>query len=369
MARISTKVATKPKPQERPEGAPRVILITGLEAERKQAEALLYLKQADPEFADFDAETLDSTHASADQVLGAVGTVPFGNGKKVVLLRDTQQLDAEEQKRLAAGLDRIPPQGLLVLHTGSPTVEDGKVKRGTSVSTELANAVKKLGEVRDFALPKIEDLRGHLIQETRRLGKTLDGDALALLSQLPADDIRHIGTELEKAALHAGNSPRITALDVEATLSRGPDDVIFKLCDAVGMRKTKEALQHVNSLFRGSGRPDSVAPRTLVLLARQIRLVMQFRYLGEKKMAGRNAQPVSSQVAALLPADGAASIIGNPRTSWMADKYVNQARNFTLAELEERLEKLLNADLMLKGVTPGGDNPQAVLQRLVIELC
>ena len=86
-------------------------------------------------------------------------------------------------------------------------------------------------------------------------------------------------------------------------------------------------------------------------------------------MAGRNAQPVSSQVAALLPADGAASIIGNPRTSWMADKYVNQARNFTLAELEERLEKLLNADLMLKGVTPGGDNPQAVLQRLVIELC
>ena len=156
---------------------------------------------------------------------------------------------------------------------------------------------------------------------------------------------------------------------MEATLSRGPDDVIFKLCDAVGMRKTKEALQHVNSLFRGSGRPDSVAPRTLVLLARQIRLVMQFRYLGEKKMAGRNAQPVSSQVAALLPADGAASIIGNPRTSWMADKYVNQARNFTLAELEERLEKLLNADLMLKGVTPGGDNPQAVLQRLVIELC
>lgn len=360
---------TKSKPQERPEGAPRVILLTGLEADRKHAEALACLKHADPDFADFDAETLDGAHASAEQVLGAVGTVPFGNGKKVVLLRDTQQLDAEEQKRLAAGLDRIPVNGLLVLHTGSPIVEDGKAKRGTSVSTELANAVKKLGEVRDFALPKVDDLRGHLLQEARRLGKTLDSDALALLSQLPADDVRHIGTELEKAALHAGAHPRITAADVEATLSRGPDDVIFKLCDAVGMRKSKEALLHVNMLFRGSNRPESVAPRTLVLLARQIRLVMQFRFLGEKKMAGRNAQPVSAEIAALLPTDGAATLLANPRTSWMADKYVNQARNFTLAELEERLEKLLNADLALKGALPGGDNPQAVLQRLVIELC
>jgi len=32
-------------------------------------------------------------------------------------------------------------------------------------------------------------------------------------------------------------------------------------------------------------------------------------------------------------------------------------------------EKLLNADLTLKGVLPGGDSPQAVIQRLVVELC
>lgn len=363
------KSTDKAKPAERPEGPARVVLLTGLEAERKQAEALGYLKQADPDFADFDAEQLDAAHASAEQILGAVGTVPFGQGKKVVLVRDTQQLDTEDQKRLVAGLDRIPATGLLILHTGSPIIEDGKTKRGSTVGTELVNAVKKLGEVRDFALPKVEDLRGHLIQEARRLGKALDSEALALLSQLPADDVRHIGTELEKAALHAGESPKITAADVEATLSRGPDDVIFKLCDAVGMRRSKEALQHVNTLFRGSSRPESVAPRTLVLLARQIRLVMQFRFLGEKRMAGRNAQPVSPQVAALLPSDGAASILSNPRTAWMADKYVAQARNFTLAELEERLEKLLNADLALKGSLPGGDNPQAVLQRLVVELC
>ena len=248
-------------------------------------------------------------------------------------------------------------------------MEEGKARRGTVVGTELLNLVKKLGRVEEFGLLKVDDLRGHLVQEAKRLGKMIDGDALTLLSQLPAEDARRVDSELEKAALHAGDAHRITTADVEATLSRGPDDVIFKLCDAVGMRKPKEALQYVTTLFRGGARPESVAPRTLVLLARQIRLIAQFRYLGEKRMAGRNAGPISPEIAAQIPSDGAASMLTNPRMSWMADKYVSQARLFTPAELTERLEKLMQADLMLKGVLPGGDNPQAVLQRLVVELC
>jgi hypothetical protein len=62
-------------------------------------------------------------------------------------------------------------------------------------------------------------------------------------------------------------------------------------------------------------------------------------------------------------------MMANPRMSWMADKYVGQARKFTGEEIAHRLERLLHADLMLKGIEPGGDAPQAVLQRLVVELC
>jgi DNA polymerase III delta subunit len=221
----------------------------------------------------------------------------------------------------------------------------------------------------DFALPKADDLRGWLTKEARALGKTLAPDAMAQLLQLPGDDISRVGTELAKAAAHAGDDPVISGADVEATLSRGADDVIFKLCDAVGMRRTQEALGYVSALFRGSQRPESVAPRTLVLLARQMRLLAQFRYLGERRMAGRGAGPVSPEVMALLPGDGAGGMLTNPRTSWMADKYVNQARNFTGSELAERMESLLNADLSLKGVIPGGDDPRMVMQRLVVELC
>jgi DNA polymerase III delta subunit len=74
-------------------------------------------------------------------------------------------------------------------------------------------------------------------------------------------------------------------------------------------------------------------------------------------------------IAALLPSDGAAASLANPRTAWMADKYMSQARNFSGVELLDRLEKLLQADLALKGIAPGGGDPHLVLQRLVVELC
>jgi DNA polymerase III delta subunit len=349
-----------------------VFLIVGTESGKKSAEAQAMLDRAvDKDFADFDAEVMDGAGLAAERPLSAAATVPLGAGKRVVLVRDTQQMDAEEQKRLAAGLAKVPESGLLILHTGTPIVEDGKTKRASVVATELANVVKKVGQVVEFALPKAggDDVRAWAQREAKALGKSLAPDALALLTALPDADVGRIGTEVAKAAAYAGDAPTITGSDVEAVLSRGADDVIFKLCDAVGMRRTKEALGHVSTLFKGGGRPESVAPRALVLLARQVRLLAQFRYLGERRMAGRGAGPVPPEVAVLFPSDGAAGMLSNPRTSWMADKYVAQARNFSGGELAERLEKLLTTDLTLKGALPGGDSPQAVLQRLVVELC
>jgi len=243
------------------------------------------------------------------------------------------------------------------------------VRRQSVVSTELTNAVRKLGDVIDFAAPKAEELRPRLIAAARAMGKTIDSGALALLLQMPSEDLRHAEVELEKAALHAGDSDRIGIADVEAVLSRGPDEVIFKLCDAVGGKRSAEALAHLAVLFSSGQRPDSAAPRTLVRLARQIRLLMQVRYLGEQRMVGRQAMPLTEAVREMLPGDGVVSMLGNPRSGWMVDKLVGQARQHSLPGLARKMESLLEADLRLKGMAPGGDDPMAVMQRLVVELC
>jgi len=365
------KAATSAPAESSAAGPERVLLLTGPDAASKAGRAdALAREHVASDWADFDSESFDGKTAVADQVLAAVAGVPLGGGRRVVTVRDTQQMDTEEQKRLATGLARIPASGLLILHTGTPIIEEGKTRRGSVVAPELTAAVKKCGgRVLDLGAPRAEDVRAVLLAEAKKLGKTLAPDALTLLAHLPGEDLLRVGGELAKAAAHAGDAPAITSADVEATLSRGPDDVIFKLCDAVGARRTPEALGHVATLFQSGARPEAVAPRTLVLLARQIRLLAQFKYLAGKRLLGRGAPPLPADVARLLPSDGAAGTLANPRTAWMAEKYAGQARNFSGQELRERLEKLLQADLALKGVLPGGDNPRALLQRLVVELC
>ena len=353
----------------RPEGPVRVVLLIGADARRKQARVDALMGAADADFADFDTEVMDPDQASAERILSAVATVPFGNGRRVIVVRDTQRLDTEEQKRLAAGLGLVPGSGLLVLSTGYPVVEEGRVRKQSVVIAELSTAVRKVGDIEDFEAPKAEDLRPRLLEIARGAGKTLDSGALSMLLQLPSDDLRHAEIELEKALLHAGDADRVGIADVEAVLSRGPDEVIFKLCDAVGSRRGAEALGLLSSVFAAGARPEATALRTLVMLTRQIRLIMQFRYLGEQRMVGRQSLPVSDAVKGVLPSDGALSLLANPRSGWMVDKLVGQARRFTAPELETRMRTLLDADLRLKGLLPGGDNPLAVMQRLVVELC
>lgn len=366
----------KPPASPRAKGAseaPVVYLLSGAEAQRKQAEVLaLTRRHVAADWADFDIDSLDGQAATAERILSGAATVPLGGNKRVVLVRDAQQMEPDEQRKLAAGLEKIPLSGVLILHTGTPLVEEGKTKKSSVVLAELVAAVKKRGTVLDFGPPRADDVRAFLLREAQATGKTIAPDALALFSQVAqagGEDLHRVRGELAKAADHAGNNPVITLEDAEATLSRGPDDVIFKLCDAVGARRTKEALGHVSTLFHGGGRPESVAPRALVLLARQMRFLTQFKYLAEKRLAGRGAAPLPADIATLLPfGDGAASLLANPSRAWQADKYLQQARNFSGRELLDRMEKLLAADLALKGIN-NSEPPQTVLQRLVIELC
>jgi len=368
--RIVVAMARKARADSsRPEGPVRVVLLAGGDSERKADSVRRWSGHVSADFADFDLESIDGHGATAERVLSAVSTVPFGEGRRVVVVRDTQQMDPEEQKRLAAGLGLVPSSGLLVLSTGTPVLEEGRTRKQSVVANELSSAVKAMGDIEEHAAPKADELRPRLVALAREAGRVLEPAALSLLVQLPADDLVHAERELEKAILHAGDSERISVADVEAVLARGPDDVIFRLCDAVGARRPGEALAHVATLFQAGGRPDSIAPRALVLLARQIRLILQFRYLGEKRMVGRSAAPLTDEVRALLPADGAVGMVSNPRTGWMVDKFTGQARRFSVEELLDRMERLLDADLRLKGVLPGGEDPKGVLQRLVLDLC
>jgi len=347
----------------------RIVLITGTQSAEKAKLARELTTRVDSDFADFDSETIAADGIPIDRLLSAVSTAPFGDGKRVVLVTHAEQLDDATQKKLASGIDKIPSSSLMILLTGEPVIEDGKAKKGTTVITELSTAVKKHGKLADFGVPQKDDLRAYVERLAKARGKQLRPDAIALFMDLPADDMRRLETELGKLFDYMGDEVVIHASDVTEVLTRGPDEVIFKLCDALGARRGGEALRLLDSTFQMGTKPDGTALRVLTMLARQIRLVHQARILLEYRMIGRGAVPLSAEVAAMLPADGIKATLANPRMAWMGDKLATQAKQWTFDGLEAALVALEHADGALKGIVPGGDNPREIIEECIIRMC
>lgn len=347
----------------------RIVLITGTQSAEKASLARTLATRVDADFADFDSETIAAGGVPIDRLLSAVSTAPFGEGKRVVVVTHAEQLDDATQKKLVSGIDKIPGTGLMILLTGEPVIEDGKAKKGSAVLTELVTAVKKHGKVVDFGVPQKDDLRVYVERLAKARGKQLRPDAIALFMELPADDMRRLETELGKLFDYMGDEVVIHASDVTEVLSRGPDEVIFKLCDALGARRSGDALRLLDSTFHIGTKPDGTALRVLTMLARQIRLVHQARILVEHRMIGRGAAPLSAEVAAMLPADGIKATLSNPRMAWMGDKLAMQAKQWTLDALEAALVAIEHADSSLKGIVPGGDNPREIIEECVIRMC
>jgi len=215
----------------------------------------------------------------------------MGRMRRVALVRDMQQMDPEEQKRLSVGLERIPPSGLLIpCNTGAPVIEDGKKKRSSIIGNETGKGDQKVPVKYVISpCPKVvsDDVRGLAIQAARALGKSLAPDAISLLATLPMEECRTDRTGDRQGGVLCRRCESDHCCRPGSGAIRGPDE-----CDLQALRcggDTKDPrmpLGYVSQLFRSGSRPESRQHTVLVLLARQIRLLAQFRYLGEKANGG-----------------------------------------------------------------------------------
>jgi hypothetical protein len=125
-----------------------------------------------------------ATTALARGSFPAWRSVPLGEGKRAVLVRDTQQMDPEEQRKLRP-IVADPAVRFLILHTGTPIVEDGKRSEPAWSSPNWLPAVKKAGRVEEFGLPRRPTSAMWAVRE-RGAGRDAGARRAAVLAQLSA---------------------------------------------------------------------------------------------------------------------------------------------------------------------------------------
>lgn len=377
-----------------PQPIARVYLFQGSDdALKREAVQKLTEPLLDPDMAEFDREERDAPSSGggeadlARQILASAAGAPMLSERRVVIVTNVQRLGKEDQDGLAAGLNNLGERSCLVLLAGAPEYEAGKVKGRSTVGTKLATAVAKAGAVVLCDAPGAGDLKSRATALLKARGKTMEPEALQIILQRAvaaaadrggggkAGDVHVLTSELEKVMSYAGDRTKITSADAIAVGTRGAEENIFALLDAVGHRDARRALGEVDEMLRTGDKPDGVAARTFVMLARHLRLIWGAKYLADKRLSGERLRGgLPPDVQSLLSGE----LVGlTMRQSFLLRGLQEQARGWGYGDLQRALARTLASDMAMKGIAPvkelgaraPGDDPAANLRLLVASLC
>lgn len=251
----------------------------------------------------------------------ALGTVPFMAPYRLVVVGDGPVFGAATGKADAgkAGLDS------LVTYLRNPSRTSRLIisaPRKDVMSNSAFKALSGLSRVVLCGALKGRALEDWIRTRFKSKGVTPSRTAVALLSHFRADGLLALENEIEKACLHSG-SDRVEEEDVRDVASWGSELGIFDLMDALGLKDTMKALAALNGLLG-----DGVQHGFIInMMARHVRHLIRARDLGGS--ASQVASATGVQV-------------------FVAERYIRQARNFSMEQLEGFMGLLLELDVGLK---------------------
>jgi DNA polymerase-3 subunit delta len=263
----------------------------------------------------------------AAEILEALQTSSLLGGKRLVVVRDAQDLKKEQSDAVVAYLASPSPDSVLVL------VAEGR--------TKIDAAIKEHGVIVSLDVPKGRKLAAWLRERAAAHKiKVDDRGAWALIDSV-GTELRDLDGALSQLVTSLGPGARIGAAEVRAAFPRLADERIYAFTDAVGDRKLSDAMSTLRRLLDQGDEP-------LVLFGSLNAHVK--RMLRARRHAERGAQAVGEAMG--LP-------------GWRAERLQRQARSYREDELIDAVATLAETDVEMKG---GDLSPEAALERAVLRI-
>ena len=290
---------------------------------------------------DLNVLVFDAEHDQVDVLLQAAESPGLTLGTRLLLVLNGHKWKAKARQQVAAYLQDPMPDTTVAVEGETFAASDA-----------LFKAVKKLGGVLAYELPKKYEMAGWVKERAKahRLSMTTTV-AKHLLDRCGTDPghAERLEREVEKLALYChGHEP--TEADVDAICTPDDDAVIFDLMDAVGHRDRAHSFELLEALY-ASGNPRNDANGVLYSLKRHI-----------EQLDAASQLPHADQTTA------AKQLKVHPFT---AKKLLQQREHFDRRRLGRAYRALAEAEAGLRGRAPvtlessGGVNDG---DRLVMEL-
>lgn len=292
-----------------------------------------------------DRWRVSGAETSVAAIAERVATAPMFGGGCVAVVTDPGPLLRSKESREA--LDRAlasvaPGNALVFIEQG-----DAGTRRAAMYTALEAAVVRSGGTAREYAAPRAGQLAGWLHNLAAERGVALERDAAdelarrvgGFVSEGDVDRQRQgslAATELEKLALYRQAAP-ITVADVRALVPEVIPGSTWAMLDAVAERRAGIAGPLLDRLL-----DTTPLPVVIVVLHRRIRELL---IAADHVAAGSR------------PPEIVKAIGGHP---FRAQKLVEQARRWSLDELDAALEGVLELDAMVKGAVGSGSTERQV---------
>ncbi|RPI87638.1 MAG: DNA polymerase III subunit delta [Chloroflexi bacterium] len=290
--------------------------------------AAIVAKLGDRSMADMNTTRLDGRTASFEELETAAVTMPFLVSRRLVILTNPlhKLASAANQPRFQALLERLPSYTALVLIEYRSLTEDSDRKKGKInwLETWAVNA-RGRAMLKPFPLLKGLDLAKRIQEMARTERGEIELEAAFKLAELSGEDTMVAFQEIQKLLAYTNYSRPISLKDVDYLVEDQGRGNIFAMVDAIGNGKGEEALKALHRLIE-----EDDPLMIFGMVVRQFRQLLLTREVLDQK-GNRN--------------DVASALRIQP---WLSERYMVQARRFTMDQLEAIYHHLLELDEAMK---------------------
>ncbi|MBN1872468.1 MAG: DNA polymerase III subunit delta [Candidatus Omnitrophica bacterium] len=281
----------------------------------------------------FNFDVYEAHDCLIEEVVKNLYSVPFGSGKRLVVLRSAELLHNHAQDILVGYAKNPSPHSCLVMETS---------KR--DIPHQFRDNIHKHVREVSFAVPKGKQLIPWIIKEFKDRKKTIDVSALNILKEIGDEDIDYLRNEMDKLATYVGRSSNVTKKDVENIIGHNHSDNIFEFINALSRKDLRGTFSAKDKLLRSK----KSVPEILGMIG------WQFRRIKEAKLMMANGRTYAQTSKTLrVP-------------SFYIERFMNEIKSFTIKEIDRDMEYLLETDYNIKrGVMKG---PEA-LEFFIVKVC
>ena len=293
----------------------------------------------DPTSADMNTARLEARSMDENDLNNAVNAMPFLAKRRLVLLANpsAKYNNPSARKKFLEFIEKAPETTRLVMYE---SIEPRDVEKHWLMKWAEKN--EKLVQTRAFMLPRLKEMAGWILNETKKQGGQIEPRAAEMLKDMVGVDTRQAGMEIAKLLAYVNWSRPVNSQDVEAVCVVTSQQSVFDFVDALANGNGKSA-QHL--LHRLLETEDEFSLWGMVV--RQFRLLIQAREI----LDGRGNQNDVARALGVHP--------------FVAEKTTQQAGRFSIESLENIYHRLLNID---EGVKTSQVTLDLALDTLVVEL-